>query len=243
MVRDSLPAANKVREIPKELFDEGYRFVSFDVESLFTSVPLNKTNIILDHIYNKKLLNTNIKKRTMKKLLKDCCSKNALTFNNVIYKQIDCVSMGSCLGPVLANIIVTELETVIVDKLFRKNFLKFYISYMDDTLALIKESDINTVLHKLNSFHLNLKFTVDKFDDGIVNYLDIKIIDNEIDIYYKNTYTGQYMYFSTFAPWHIKTAWIKALFHRAVKICSNELFIIKSRNKENISIYVLEWIP
>ena len=207
MVRDSFSAANKIREIPKELFDEGYRFVSLDVISLFTSVPLNKTiYIILDHIYNKKLLNTNIKKCTMKKLLKDCCTKNALTFNNVIYKQIDCVSMGSCLGPVLANIIMTELETVTVDKFFEENLLKFYIHYMDDNLALIKESDINTVLHKLNSFHLNLKFTVDKFDDGIVHYLDIKVIDDETDIYYKNTHTSQYMHFSTFPPWRIKTA-------------------------------------
>ena len=72
MVRDSFSAANKIREIPKEIFDDGYRFVSFDVESLFKSVPLNKTiNIILDCVYNKKLLNTNIKKQAMKKLLKD----------------------------------------------------------------------------------------------------------------------------------------------------------------------------
>ena len=134
-------------------------------------MPLNKTiNIILDCIYNKELLNTNIKKGTTKKLLKDCCTKNALTFNNVIYEQTDSVSMGSCLGPALANIIMTELETVIVDKLFEENLLKFYIHYMDDTLALIKESDISTVLHKLNSFHPNVKFTVDKFDDGIVHY-------------------------------------------------------------------------
>ena len=69
--------------------------------------------------------------------------------------------MGSCLGPVLANIIMTELETVIVDKLFAADSLKFYIRYVDDTLALIKESDTNIVLNKLNSFHPSLKFTVD----------------------------------------------------------------------------------
>ena len=161
----------------------------------------------------------------MKKLLKGCCTKNALTFNNVIYEQIDSVSMGSCLGPVLANIIMTELETVIVDKLFEENLLNFYIRYMDDTLVLIKESGINTVLHKLNSFHPNLKFTVDEFDDGIVHYLDIMIIDNQTDIYYKNTHSGQCVNFSTFAPWRIKAAWIKALFHRAVKICSNEVLL------------------
>ena len=95
--------------------------------------------------------------------------------------------MGSCLGPVLPNIIMTELETVIV-KLFAANLLKFYIRYVDNTLALIKESDINIVLKKLNSFHPSLKFTVDKFDDGIVHYLDIKTVDNKTDIYFQDTH-------------------------------------------------------
>ena len=140
VVKDSFTAANMIREIPRELYDQGYRFVSFDVESLFTSVPLSKTiNIILDWIYNKKMLKTNIRKRTMKKLLKDCWTKSAFSFNNTIYEQIDGVSMGSCLGPVLANITMTELETVIIDKLFGANLLKFCIRYIDDTLALIKD--------------------------------------------------------------------------------------------------------
>ena len=51
-----------------------------------------------------------IEKRTLKKLLNNCCTKNAFTSNIVIYEQIDGVSMGSCLGPALANIIMTELE-------------------------------------------------------------------------------------------------------------------------------------
>ena len=118
----------------------------------------------------------------MKKLLKDCCTKNAFSFNNTIYEQIDGVSMGSCLGPVLANIIMAELETVIVDKLLEANLLKFYVRYVDDTLVLIKELDMNIVLKKLNSFHPSLKFTVDKFDDDIVHYLDIKIVDNETHV-------------------------------------------------------------
>ena len=96
--KDSFTAANIIRDVPKELFDQDYRFDSFDLESLFTSVPLSKTiYIILDRIYNKKLLKTNIKKRTIKKLLKDCCTKNALSLNNTIYEQIDDVSMGSYL--------------------------------------------------------------------------------------------------------------------------------------------------
>ena len=64
----------------------------------------------------------------------------------------------------------------------------FCIRYVDDTLALIKESDIDNVLSKPNRFHPSLNFTADKFDDGVLHYLDLKIIDNESDIYYKDVY-------------------------------------------------------
>ena len=58
------------------------------LESLFMNVPLNKTiNIILDRIYRQKLLKTNLKKRTMKKLLLDSCTKTAFSYDNLIYQQ------------------------------------------------------------------------------------------------------------------------------------------------------------
>ena len=154
--------------------------------------------------------------------MKGCCTKNAFTFSNVIYEQIDDISIGSCLGPTLANIIMTELEIKVVDSLFKDGLLKFYIRYVDDTLALIKQSDIDNVLSKLNGFHPSLNFTVDKFDDGVVHYLDLKITDNETDICYKDTHTGQYMHFSSYTPSSIKAAWIKALHNRATKISSNQ---------------------
>ena len=89
-VTDSLDAANKIQQIPKELFDSGYKFVSFDVISLFTNVPLAKTiDIILKCVYSENLVTTNLTKRLIKKLLKDACSETAFTFNDKIYKQID----------------------------------------------------------------------------------------------------------------------------------------------------------
>ena len=76
--KDSFDAANKIKSIPSKIFEDGYQCVSFDTESLFTNVPLNKTiNIILDQIYWQNLLETNLKKRTMKKLLLNSCTKIA----------------------------------------------------------------------------------------------------------------------------------------------------------------------
>ena len=193
-VKDSFDAANKIQQIPKKLFDLGYKFVSFDVISLFTNVPLTKTiDKILKRVYSENLVTTNLTKQTMKKLLNDACSKTALTFNDKIYKQIDCVSMGSPLGPLLANIFMTELEKDIRQKLIDKKFIKFYIRYVDDTLLLVKDKGIDPILKELNSYNRNIKFTVDQFINEDVHFLDIKIHRNNTDIYFKDTHTGQYI--------------------------------------------------
>ena len=172
-LKDSFDAANEIKSVPSEIFEYGYQFASFDIESLFTNKPLNETiNIILDRIYRQKLLKTNLKKRTMKKLLLDSCTKNAFSYN-VIYQQCDEVSIGSSLAQVLANIILTEFEKVVVTPLMKSGILKFYCRYVDDTLVLVKEDQIDKILKAFNSFHNNLRFTVDKFENEDVHLLDL----------------------------------------------------------------------
>ena len=40
-------AASKIKSVPSEIFEDEYQFMSFNIESLFMNVPLNKTiNII-----------------------------------------------------------------------------------------------------------------------------------------------------------------------------------------------------
>ena len=47
-VKDSFEAAKLIQAIPPKLFNQGYKFISFDVTSFFTNVPLKRTvNIIL----------------------------------------------------------------------------------------------------------------------------------------------------------------------------------------------------
>ena len=76
----------------------------FHIQYLFTNVPLNETiNIILDQIYQQKLLITNLKKRTMKKPLLDSCTKTAFSYDNVISQQCDGVSISPSFPSVLTN--------------------------------------------------------------------------------------------------------------------------------------------
>ena len=222
-VEDSFEAAKHIKAIPSKLFSEGYKFISFDVTSLFINVPLKRTvNIILNRIYVDKVIPATLQTGTMKKLILDACTKTVFSFNSKFYKQINGVSMGSPFWPVLANIIMTELESTIVKELVDKSLVKLYMRYVNDTLLLVKDKDINYIQKRLNSFDKNIKFTVDTFRNGNIHFLDIKVNKNHTDIYYKDTHIGQYASFHSQTPWCLKTAWIKALFHRANKICSSK---------------------
>ena len=113
------------------------------------------------------------------------------------------------------------MEKVVLPQLVEEGVIKFYIRYVDDTLVMIKEEDVDKVLQKFNSFDKNLKFTVDKFEDGIIHFLDILIHgDGSTDIYTKPTNTGQYSNFDSYVPWRYKTSWAYALCIRAMKLCS-----------------------
>ena len=237
-LKDSFDAAEKIKAIPTQLLDEGYQFVSFDVKSLFTNVPLDKTiQIILDRIYNDNIISTSLKRRTLKKLLKDTCSKTAFMLDGIIYEQIDGVSMGASLGPVLANIIMTEMERCVVDRLIESGKIKFYTRYVDDTLLLVKPEDIDDVLHQFNNFHRNLEFTVDKFEDCTPHFLDLEIHPDGLSIYRKETHTAQFMHFDSFVKWNHKVSWIRSLTSRAVKLCSPNKLIDELNNIKRFASY------
>ena len=60
-VKDTFETVNKTCFIPLELFEQGYRYYSLDVVSLFTNVALNRTiKIILKKVYEEKLLATKL---------------------------------------------------------------------------------------------------------------------------------------------------------------------------------------
>ena len=178
--------------------------------------------------------NTSPKKRTLKKLLLDCCTKTPFSINGQLFKQTDGVAMGSPLGPTLANIFMTAFEDEIVRKLIDSDVIKFYVRYVDDTLIVAKPSDFKTILETFNTFHPQIQFTLEEFPDNNVHFLDLLINSSDITIFRKPTHTGQYTHFSSFTPWSRKTAWIRALVNRAYKICSNHQLLqseLKTINK------------
>ena len=84
--------------------------------------------------------------------------------------------MGSSLGPLLANIVMTNIEKTIIKKFIDDKILLFYGRYVDDTLVLIKWEHLKLVHDALNNFDKDLNFTLDTFVNVVPHFLDTEFI-------------------------------------------------------------------
>ena len=128
--------------------------------------------------------------------------------------------MGSPLAPVVANILMTEFENIVIKKLVDDGTIKFYGRYVDDTLILMKPTDIKLVHDSVNHFDKNLRFTVDTFENVVLHFLDLELRNDGISLYKKETNTGLYVNFSSYVPWTFNTLWIRSVTSHAKNISS-----------------------
>ena len=77
---------------------------SFDICSFYTNVPLEETiEICCDVLFRSSLPTPTFPESVFKHLIHFATSSVEFTFNNIMYRQIDGVIMGSSLGPTQAN--------------------------------------------------------------------------------------------------------------------------------------------
>ena len=92
------------------------------------------------------------------------------------YIQNDGIAMASPLGQVLAHTFMAELKKSIIISLREK--IKLWKSYVDNTIPFVKTDIIKNVLSSLNSYHGNIKFTMEIEQNNEIPLLDVLFIDN-----------------------------------------------------------------
>ena len=141
-----------------------------------------------------------------------------------MHRQIDGVTLGSPLGPAVANIFVVYNES----KLFLTTSRpEMHYRYVDDTFVVFsKEDECDLFLDSLNSLHPSLHFTFEKESNLALPFLDVFVEKSPskfiTSIYWKPTFTSQYLRWNSFSPRKRKTNLILTLAHRALAICSPE---------------------
>ena len=153
------------------------------------------------------------------------CTKNVhFSYSRVIYTQVDCVAMGSPLGPALEGIFMVELERAILPTL--REHMSPWKRYVDDTISYIKEESIEHVLSKLNGYHDNIEFTYEIENDGKLpfSYLPEIRKDYEVEttVYRKSTNNDIYLQWQSLSPTTWKRGALQTLVSRAFRVCSND---------------------
>ena len=214
-----------LKKLPPLRDDEEY--VSYDVESLFTNVPVRETiDYIIDQIYNKGRLTTIATKLIFKRLLMKLATENIFIFNGKYYQQTDGCTMGGSLSVVFAKIFMTKLEEDVV----RPMNPSFYRRFVDDSIIRREKNKPDELFNKINSYHKNIKFTIE--------ITPRKFLDTEIS-YEKEIQTSVYRsdnklpnHWNSKVPKKYKRNAINADLYRAERIASNmenETKIVKKK--------------
>ena len=148
-------------------------FVSYDVESLFTNVPVRETvDYIMDKIYKEEKLPIIATKLTFKRLLQKLLTENIFMLNDNFYQQTDGCTMGGPLSVICANIFMTKMEEEIVNA----ENPRFYKRFIDNSINRRKKNEADKLFERLNNYHPKIRFTIEaaprKFLDTAIKYDD-----------------------------------------------------------------------
>ena len=114
------------------------------------------------------------------------------SFDNIMYRQVDGISMGSTLGSTMAGIFVVFHE---VDLFSKYKSPEEYFRYVDNAFCVFgSETEAGKFFSHLNSMHPALRFTLEKENNSTLSFLDVLVRKETsaflMTVYCKPTFTG-----------------------------------------------------
>jgi len=207
--------------------------ISFDVVSLFPSVPVDHALKLIDNNWHKIEESTKWTKEFFLKTLAFCIKDTRyFKYKDKLYKQLKGLPMGSPASPIVADIVMEDLLDKCMQNLPVKP--KLLTKYVDDIFAIVKKDQVENTLRELNNYHKNIKFTKEEEDNNELPYLDAKLIriNNKIKVnwYQKPTSSGRLINYFSKHPKHIITNTAYNFIKRVLTI-SDDLFQEDNRRK------------
>ena len=101
---------NLIQDLDKKFFPQNVKFISCDVESLYTNIDLKLALTIISDFAKDKLDIDHLNILAFNTILKLIFENNIFHYNNNYYVQILGIAMGSVCGPTIANIFVNFFE-------------------------------------------------------------------------------------------------------------------------------------
>ncbi|XP_077490911.1 uncharacterized protein LOC144101649 [Amblyomma americanum] len=135
--------------------------VSFDVKSLFTSVPVDlAVKVCTAALESHPTLpeRTPIDVPDLTRLLRFCLTNTYFTFENIPHKQIHGAAMGASISVTVANLTMEEIEGRALAAFTPAP--KVFLRYVDDCFCVMKREALKDFIVQLNSIEPAIQFTV-----------------------------------------------------------------------------------
>ena len=127
---------------------DDYKLVSFDVKSLFTSIPLQ---LALKCTENAILQSTDplpLPTEDIMDLLNLCLTSTYFQYNGKHYKQLHGTAMGSPVSVVVAEIVMQNIEESALSTC--RQTIPLWLRHVDDTFTTVRHEEIGALLHHPN---------------------------------------------------------------------------------------------
>ena len=210
---------------------------SYDVTSLFTSVPIDPALTIIRYLLEKdEKLNdrTVLSVQNIIELLGFCLHNTYFSFQNKFYEQIEGVAMGSPVSQIVANLFMEDFERKALTSAIHPPGA--WYRFVDDTWVIQKQAHKQAFLDHINSIDPAIKFTMEGTQgNGAIPFLDTPVTplaDNSLSfkVYQEPTHTDQYLQWKSHHSLSAKYSVIGTLTHRAKVVCTNP-DLLQSENK------------
>ena len=202
--------------------------ISFDVDSLFTSVPVQECIDLLANEMSRLNLDLPMSNNTFIELIHLCTNDCYFSYNDKFYCQQSGLPMGSPLSPVLSNIFMEFYERNLLPNIFDLSN-NIWFRYVDDIFSCVPPStDIDQFLTQLNSLHSCINFKYEKEENNCLPFLDTLVIKNInnpkpiFKVYRKPTHSNSYIHSFSHHSNSTKIGTMTNIFLRAYQICSPE---------------------
>jgi len=229
-IKDSYHFKQRLKEIEIE---EHFIQLSFDVRSVFPSVPVKQTlSLVQGKLQKDKTLKdrTKWKPKQITNLLQICTEEtHFMDYRGKIWTQTDGTAIGKSISGDLAAIYMEFYENEYVFDPNKNSFIPiFWVREVDDVYCLWQHGyeNIPIFLAYLNSINPRIQWTMEMEQEGYLPFVDLNLCKQSFritaGIYRKKSHTLKYSNFSSNRPRAEQLGIIKSMLHRAYSLCDEE---------------------
>ena len=145
-------------------------------------------------------------------------------YNDAIYEHIFGCPMSSPFSPIIANMVMEEIEQTALNTYLNPPCL--WVRYVDDMYGIMEKTEVELFHDYLNTIFTSIKLIKELEKSGRLAFLDVSVQQMEDEslttsVYRKPTHTDKYLQYSSHHLVNQKVSVARTLFSRVNRITSN----------------------